>query len=207
VLCASFPLALPALCPEAVRCRAVREFAGGCVWAAAAELAASARDDVGAGAGAADVGAGGGGSAECSAVESGAGKAGSDGCVTAAVGGGADERVGASVSAAGARATGGVAASGAEARTGGGAVKGFGGGARSGGTIRNPATANATTAPPIIRARDGVLVAAAGALNLGACALAPCLTARSAATCAACASTLRRANSLGLLESSAEARL
>jgi hypothetical protein len=56
-------------------------------------------------------------------------------------------------------------------------------------------------------ARDGVLFAGGGALNLGACALAPCFTARSAATCAAWASTLRRANSLGLLESSADARL
>ena len=211
VLCLSFPLlplALPALCPESVRCRAARAFAGGCAWVAAAELAATARDEVGAGAAAADVGAGGGGgSAECSVAESGAGKAGAGACVAAAVGGGAGDRVGASTSAAGALATGGVAVSGPEARTGAGAVKGFGGGARSGGTIRIPATAATTTAPPIIMARDGDLVAAAGALNLGACALAPCLTARSAATCAACASTLRRANSLGLLESSAEARL
>ena len=159
-----------------------------------AELAASARRRRQGGCSRVEAGAGARGSAECSVAESGAGKAGADGCVTAAVGGiaaGADDRAGESVSAAGARATGGVAASGPEARTGAGAVKGFGGGARSGGTIRMPATAATTTAPPIIMARDGDLVAAPGALNLGACALAPCLTARSAAVpAAACASGL-----------------
>jgi hypothetical protein len=210
------PLALPALSPADVRWWVARAFAWVCARAAAAaaaELAAGVREDGAGGVEAAeatDVGAGGGGSAECSAVESGAGNAGSDGSAVAAVGGGAagaiDRVGGVSASVTGARATGGIAASGAEARTGGGAVKGFGGGARSGGTIRNPATATATTAPPIMMARDGVLFAGGGALNLGACA-APCFTARSAAICAAWASTLRRANSLGLLESSAEARL
>jgi hypothetical protein len=183
-------LEAPVFCPAGVRWCAPRALAGVWLRAAAAELDTIARDDwaddVDAGE-AATVGAGGGGSAECSAAESGAG-AGSDGCDAAAVGGteaGADARTGSSAArGAGACAKGGVVASGPDASVGGGAVKGFGGGARRGGTIRNPATVTAATAPKIIT-RDFVLLGGSGALNLGACALAPCLTARSAATCAA----------------------
>ena len=191
MFCVSAPpllLEAPVFCPAATRWCAPRALVGVWLWAATVELDAVARDDwtddVDAG-DAATVGAGGGGSAECSAAVSGAG-AGSDGCVATAVGG-ADARADSSATArgAGACATGGVVASGPDASVGGGAVKGFGGGARRGGTIRNTARATAATAPKIMT-RDFVLLATgSGALNLGACALAPCLTARSAATCAA----------------------
>ena len=135
-----------------------------------------------------DVGAGD-GSDERVAAESAAGEGASEVCraddcgAADAAAGTSGDRVGSSASTLGAadRAIGGGAAS----STGGGAVKGFGGGARRGGTIRTPATAAAATIPTTM-SRDRVLFAGdSGALNLGALSLTPCLTARSAATCAA----------------------
>ena len=176
-------------------CRALWGAGGGvCGWAFAAAAELDARAWVGVagacGAAEADVGAGGGGADERTAVESAAGEGASEVCraddcgaAAEAVAGTSGDRVGSSASTLGAadRATGGGAAS----STGAGAVKGFGGGARRGGTIRNPATAAAATIPTTI-SRDRVLFAGdSGALNLGALSLAPCLTARSAATCAA----------------------
>jgi hypothetical protein len=187
-------LAALVFCATVVGCRTSR--GAGAVWvrALAAELDASAwvgaaGDCVAPGDGA-DVGAAGGGSDERNADESGAGAAGSGVCRAADVGSvdaGADDRVGSSASAFGAiaRATAGVPASGAEDSMGGGAVKGLGGGARRGGTIKNPTTAAAATAPKTITRVRVLFAGGSGALNLGALWLAPCFTARSAATCAA----------------------
>jgi hypothetical protein len=188
----ALPLAPYAFCAAVVDRRSVWG-AGGevCGWAfAAAELDARARVDVTGvcAAAEADVGAGD-GSDERVAAESTAGEGASEVCraddcgEAEAAAGTSGDRVGSSASTLGAadRTIGGGAAS----SSGAGAVKGFGGGARRGGTIRNPATAAAATIPTTI-SRDRVLFAGdSGALNLGALSLAPCLTARSAATCAA----------------------
>jgi hypothetical protein len=191
---------------------------GFCGWAfAAAELNARACADAAGARGAADVGAGGGGADACITAESASDGASescegcrADGCAAAedaTVEVAADpdpslDRAGssASVPGAGARAIGG----GATSSIGAGAVRGFGGGARRGGTIRNPATAATATIPTTVSAVRVLFAGDSGALNLGALALAPCLTACSAANCAACASNLRRSNSLGLLVSAAD---
>ena len=181
-------------CAAVAACRALWGTGGGvCEWAFAEAAELDARAWVGVagarGAAEADVGAGGGGADERIAVESAAGEGASEVCragdcgAAEAPAGTSGDRVGSSASTLGAadRAIGGGAAS----STGAGAVKGFGGGARRGGTIRNPATAAAATIPTTM-SRDRVLFAGdSGALNLGALSLAPCLTARSAATCAA----------------------
>jgi hypothetical protein len=192
VLRASAPALPLAFCAAVVDRRSVWGAGGGvCGWAfAAAELDARARVDVAGACAAADddVGAGD-GSDERVAAESAAGEGASEVCraddckAAEAAAGTSGGRVGSSASTLGAadRAIGG----GATSSMGAGAVKGFGGGARRGGTIRNPATAAAATIPATT-SRDRVLFAGdSGALNLGALSLAPCLTARSAATCAA----------------------
>lgn len=190
----ALPLRLFVFCVAVVGCRPLwGGVAGVCRWAfAAAELDARAWVDVTGACGAveadADVGADD-GSDERIAAESAPDEGGSEVCraddcgAADAAAGTSGDRVGSSASTLGAadRAIGG----GATSSTGGGAVKGFGGGARRGGTIRNPATAAAATIPATM-SRDRVLFAGgSGALNLGALSLAPCLTARSAATCAA----------------------
>ncbi len=188
----ALPLAPYAFCAAVVDSRPLWGAGGGaCGWAfAAAELDARARVDVAGACAAADADVGAGdGSVERVAAESAAGEGASEFCraddceAAEAAAGTSGDCFGSSASTLGAadRAIGGGAAS----STGAGAVKGFGGGARRGGTIRNPATAAAATIPTTM-SRDRVLFAGgSGALNLGALSLAPCLTARSAATCAA----------------------
>ena len=176
-------------CPVVVSCRPLWGGGGGvCRWAfAAAELDARAWVD-GAVEADADVGAGDGSdervAAESAPREGVSAVCRADDCGAAdAAAGNSGDRVGSSASTRGAadRAIGGGAAS----STGGGAVKGFGGGASRGGTIRNPATAAAATIPTTISRVRVLFAGDSGALNLGALSLTPCLTARSAATCAA----------------------